>query len=480
MQSNLRKSDSESVKFRNEGNQLYKKRNFIEALLKYNMSLCHADIDSNLAFAFSNRSAVYFELKLYQQCLNNIQLARKHNYPAVKILEDREKRCLELMMEETKICDNPFDFFKLSYAANPKIPFIIDGVEMKVDKKYGRGIYTKHVLKVGDIISIETPFFSSFEPESDVEYFNFCHFCLKDNLLDLIPCLGCNTTMYCDESCAKSDSSCHQTVCKSMTPFKTKFNACSIISRSYIKTAAITSESTQAFRQLLIESLQFPTSTIFDFDFSNPNDPEYQKNLLKTSLCLDKNTKLNLPSQSPIAEYLYQIIDRTACAVNTNGFTSKKVTAVCLFGALVNHSSAPNVSRIDVEDKVCFMLLRPIAAGEQLFDCYTQPFFSLPTHIRQERLIKYGFKCDCEACSYPKKFSEFEQLKISKRKLHQYAQDKYMKTNFEEEKRSELLKNVAELKMKVTEAATNFPSQEYFMLRSLLKDCVETLALRYR
>jgi SET and MYND domain-containing protein 4 len=164
MQSNLRnfdrKSNSESEKFRQEGNKLYKNGKFFEALLKYNASLCYAEDYSNLALAYANRSAVYFELKLYQPCLNNIQLARKHKYPAdkMKVLDDREKRCLELMMEKTKICDDPFDYFKLSYKANPKIPFIVEEVEMKTDENYGRGIYAKQPLKVGDIISIETPF----------------------------------------------------------------------------------------------------------------------------------------------------------------------------------------------------------------------------------------------------------------------------------------------------------------------------------
>jgi hypothetical protein len=144
--------------------------------------LCYAENDSNRAFAYANRSAAFIELKLHQQCLNNIQLARKHNYPAekTKTLDDREKRCLELMMQETSICDNSL---QLSYDANPKIPFIIKGVEMKEDARFGRGIYAKQPLKVGDIISIETPFSTSFALKSDVKNFGFCHFCLKDNLI---------------------------------------------------------------------------------------------------------------------------------------------------------------------------------------------------------------------------------------------------------------------------------------------------------
>jgi SET domain len=209
---------------------------------------------------------------------------------------------------------------------------------------------------------------------------------------------------------------------------------------------------------------------------------DYQKNQLKAALCLDKDTTKKIPENAVpnhnVSQHLYQIIERTSCAIEIKEFTTKSMVAVCLFGALINHSCAPNVSKIEVEDKVCFMVMRPIALGEQLFDCYTQPFFSLPMRTRQGRLFKYGFKCECEACSNPKCFTEFEELKINSMKLRNYAQDMYMETNFGKEKRLALINKFAELKAKITEAT--FPSQEYCMLRSLLKESAETLALRYR
>jgi hypothetical protein len=64
--------------------------------------------------------------------------------------------------------------------------------------------------------------------------------------------------------------------------------------------------------------------------------------------------------------------------------------------------------------------------------------------------------------------------------LFNYAFFKSKNSDYEKEKRSELLKKFIVLKKKVTEAARTFPSQEYVMLRWLLKDCVENLALRFR
>lgn len=40
------------------------------------------------------------------------------------------------------------------------------------------------------------------------------------------------------------------------------------------------------------------------------------------------------------------------------------------FGALVNHSAAPNLERLADGDRVFFRTLRPVAAGEELFFRY--------------------------------------------------------------------------------------------------------------
>lgn len=156
-----RKSEAKSRSLRSEGNNFYSARKFFDALIKYNESLCYAEAGSeNLGHAFANRSAVYFEMKLYEKCLRNVQLARDNFYPEKQseTLVRREAKCRELMKGKREKPSDVWNFFKLSYPPNEKLPFLADCLEVKNSQKYGRHVVTNRDLKVGDIISLEDPF----------------------------------------------------------------------------------------------------------------------------------------------------------------------------------------------------------------------------------------------------------------------------------------------------------------------------------
>jgi hypothetical protein len=147
--------------------------------------LCFAVSDENLAKAYANRSAVYLELKQYDECLKNIEWARQHGYPEEKIqkLNKREEKCREKMDEDYESRKAKLnDFFKLSYPANPKLPFIVDCLEQKDIDEHSKGIFATRDLKAGDIISIEDPFVFCF-----IVKCLGCHGCMRFNKLNLIP-----------------------------------------------------------------------------------------------------------------------------------------------------------------------------------------------------------------------------------------------------------------------------------------------------
>lgn len=189
------KSNDKAIACRVEGNKFYSDRSFHKALLKYNESLCFGS-GENLGLAYANRSAVYFEVKLFEKCLTNIEMAKQNKYPEMnlEVLSKREEKCRALMQFETKATES---IFKLSYSANKKLPFVIDSLELRENKKYGRHIITNKSLRAGDIVAIEQPFCcvllseSKFVklPESNI--YQRCANCLKDNAFDLIPCLLC-------------------------------------------------------------------------------------------------------------------------------------------------------------------------------------------------------------------------------------------------------------------------------------------------
>lgn len=194
------KSNLESDNLRADGNKFYSQKKFFDALLKYNQSLCSAVPGSeNVGLAYANRSAIYFEVKLYENCLKNIRMAKKSRYPekSLEVLTKRKEKCVESMGKQSDKLPNSWDFFKLSYPPNKKLPFIVDYLEVKQDEKYGRHIITHRDLKVGDVVSIEKPFSSILISESkflkipELNIYQRCSNCLKENALDLMPCDSC-------------------------------------------------------------------------------------------------------------------------------------------------------------------------------------------------------------------------------------------------------------------------------------------------
>lgn len=194
------KSKERSDKLRAEGNKSYSQRKFFDALMKYNESLCYAPQgNESLGHAYANKSAVYLEMKLFEKCLNSIEMAKNNFYPAdsFKLLDQRREKCEAMMKLTREKPVDPWMFFKLSYPPNKKYPSIAECLEVESNVKYGRYVIANRQLKIGDIVAVEQPFCSVLVEEStfhDVPELNIyqrCTNCLKENALDLIPCENC-------------------------------------------------------------------------------------------------------------------------------------------------------------------------------------------------------------------------------------------------------------------------------------------------
>jgi hypothetical protein len=133
-------------------------------------------------------------------------MAKANSYPEKNfhILDKRKEKCNEMMKNENKEnkTDDPFDFIKLSYDSNPRLPFVVDCLELKHSDRFGRYIITNRDLNVGDILAIEEPHFKILKSDSrydschEMNKYQRCAVCLQDNLLDLIPCSMCTSSNY--------------------------------------------------------------------------------------------------------------------------------------------------------------------------------------------------------------------------------------------------------------------------------------------
>lgn len=114
----------------------------------------------------------------------NINWAKQNGYPISKVakLNQRAEKCKKLMVEKI---DKTWDFFKLSYEAHDKYPWMIHSIDLRYVNGYGHEIYTTRDLKAGDIISIEVPFLHF---QSGNMYYRRCFNCFKKCMMNLVPC----------------------------------------------------------------------------------------------------------------------------------------------------------------------------------------------------------------------------------------------------------------------------------------------------
>lgn len=209
------KSNERSATLRAEANRLYVQKRFFDALLKYNESLCFAEAESeNLGLAYANRSAVYIEMRLFDKCMENIELARDNFYPSSKLelLTKREEKCKLLMRNDSDSNSGAgaAALLKLSYESHERLPYLAKCLELRSNEKYGRHIITTRQLNAGDIVAFDVAQFRVIKADSrydtcdDTNVFQRCSDCLDDNRLSLIPCSECCKTMYCSIDCMKS------------------------------------------------------------------------------------------------------------------------------------------------------------------------------------------------------------------------------------------------------------------------------------
>jgi hypothetical protein len=98
------KKESKSLKYKEFGNKCYSKKDFRETVTLYNKALCHATSNLQLSLLYANRSAVYLEVKKFEECLENIQLAKTSGYPQEKMakLIAREENCKTKLFDSSK------------------------------------------------------------------------------------------------------------------------------------------------------------------------------------------------------------------------------------------------------------------------------------------------------------------------------------------------------------------------------------------
>jgi SET and MYND domain-containing protein 4 len=456
----FKKNEKSALTFRIQGNREFKKRNYFEALLFYNKSLCFAEKPETSSLCYVSRADVYLKLKLYEHCLSNIKLARK-NYSKEKLekLDEREEKCLSehLAALETKTIDSNAalvsDFLKLSYPANPKLPFAAECLELKENEKFGRHIVTNRNLKAGDIIAITPNICNIINRPAR---FHHCSFCLRSNEMDLIPCSECSrgenkfqlfqllivtfylniTALYCSRKCMVADrDELHSVYCGNSSVFDSRNEIATRIGlRCLNKFYRIEEIGIDELGKLLTETKLY---NVFDFDFSNCHNPQLCKNMMLAALGGQKLSKeLETFDKTDILNFYTNVVNNlwsrfSLLIDHLEPYTlaTKKILNegdppdVCehvvlsnpigfIFHPLelmFNASCHPNlqVARFTEQGVSAWIIKYPVKAGDQVFVRYERKNQWLEDKTERQKIWKdYGFECECKACVNDWKFSE--------------------------------------------------------------------------
>jgi hypothetical protein len=404
------KSDEEALKYREIGNKHFQEKDWFNSLYNYNASITFAKSKAVASLGYGNRSAVYMEIGRFEDCMKNIQWALENEYPEDKLprLLERKEKC-EKMMKDMKLSTiDPWDIFQLSHPANEKIPWLVDCVEVRRTEKDGRGIYAKQVLKAGDIICIEEP---PFNYSNEKGRYMRCYNCSKACALNLIPCDQTASMMFCSVACKENF-------------YLKAFNINKIASADIklLADIAAVSKSVQNVDDIIKNmDLKELNKTIFDFDLSDPNDPEYKQKLMTCLLSLSTNSDL-VKDTCHIREYVSEKTAQHILSIfNLNRKDSNYIFEVLdenvgfhisLFASLINHSCYSNAFCITLDNKVFTIIHKPVRRGEQITVKYmdevdTKGMGSILRSIQgsKDENVKYiekmhKFKCECDLCAH--------------------------------------------------------------------------------
>ncbi|XP_038112786.1 SET and MYND domain-containing protein 4 [Culex quinquefasciatus] len=412
------KCDRRAAQLRQEGNRLYLERLYGDALERYNESICFAERDSDqLGMGFANRSAIYCEQGEFEYALANIALAKAHHYPEKLMpkLLAREQSCRAKLDAGQSKGTVPNPRMDVNVNANPKIPFVADGVGMKLYKQFGRGLIAERDFQVGDIILDEKP--TLVTNALGYRYTN-CANCSTGFNHSLLPCPGCVSYMYCSEECLQRDKRfVHRFECGMAEKLRNAMFCSTIIGpKLFFYGLTLFDDDLQAMMDYCHGETAHGLGNPFDMDFRTKDQLDQFKVLHKAGVhhitILDQVRRVSaavfyvlFTEHSPLLKRLVTTQAQRDFVLNCFLDYTRKCGAllldstesstVSLVGSIVNHSCDPNAVLTIHGGHIKLAVLRSIAKGEQILASYG------PTWWQPKPDYESCYKCKCVVCTKP-------------------------------------------------------------------------------
>lgn len=217
------KNDELAQHYRKKASEQFEQKNWFDAIELYNQALCFAECDSNeWAHILTERSTCWFSLKMFDECLIDVKLAKKK--PGAEMFMPKLNRMLAMCGQKKNQRGNNEQLvhqFKptLSFDANKKIPFASNAIQIaqkNVKKptpaaKIERFFQATRAIDVGKTVLIEDAFVAMTS-----EQYKRCCICMQ-SATNLVPCIQCTNSLFCHGTCErKSSSDLHRIMCNTI------------------------------------------------------------------------------------------------------------------------------------------------------------------------------------------------------------------------------------------------------------------------
>ena len=443
------KNKSISDDYRQIGNSFYKKKQFKSSFDNFLLALKHAEPNTKEYFlAYSNRSALFYELNRYEECLNDlnqIKLLNMSKYPEFleEKLTNREENCRIFLKNQN--CLEEIYENNLLNEPHKKYVHMSNKLDVKYTRENGRFCVINKSscpsdIETGEILFHEKPYCSILLPEYQSFYCENCYkelICDKNNFkyLNIEFCDDCVNVVYCSTACKLESNKYHKYECSILSllhDLGIAHLAYRIISKtSFEMLSAIYKERVEESRPLeaYYNSQELYKSSDYEtiFNLVTNSSQTHLEDLFQytiTSILLSKLYSLNEKKEdiSLIATLLTRHIQQTIC--NAHAITKLRnipiddsssstysyeqvryATAIYPTVSLMNHSCSPNVIcsfQVDSNEIIIKSSKKISVTDEdtQIWNCYGPHYLKMNYQERKDVLSEqYHFTCECKFCS---------------------------------------------------------------------------------
>lgn len=407
------KNDVIAEKHRRNGNISFDKGRFSDALEWYNKSLCFAKIGSKtLGLAYANRSTCFLKMKMFKNCLVNIELAIQNQYPAqlMKKLEKRKNDCQKLMETEDDQSDS--SAAKLDFEANEQFPCLASIVNIESSDEFGHRIVATADIEIGKTVMVEQCYIGV----TKFDHYKTCNICLKENQ-NFIPCKKCTSALFCSDC---KDNDLHGIECNINFGCPAGYKFMDVVrSVSLAKNAFANVDELIAFVENMLKNggtiqplnRMDAQSKYRAFFESCPDWWIYglclEQAYLFYQLLLEQTEMATFFRTNAHRRFLMHLVhhhilmilwgayNKRIAPIGGEGITD---TYINIVAKNLKHSCTPNVCHVLRNGSINCIVIRPIIKGEQLFISYVTLYDFGTEAQRREWLKQRSVNCGCKRC----------------------------------------------------------------------------------